>query len=377
MNLHQRYGLTRVINAAGSFTPVGVSRSSPAVADAVARALGEFFVVDELQSALSRLVASMTGAEAGAVTHCASAAITLSVAATMTGDDSAAVAALPDAGTMPNRVVIPAGHVIDYGHPILTDIRLAGAAPVIAGDASSCTVRDLEQALGDDRCACLLLVSSRLIRDRSLDHAEAVAAAHRRGVPAIIDGAAQDLRIDQLLATGADLVLVSAQKYLAAPTAGLIVGRESLVRACRAHERGIGRAMKATKEAIVGVLAALEQRRGLDLPRWRDEQASKLRRFVEQANTIAGISASEQPDPAGMPFSRACLRIDPVRFGRDATALADALRAGQPSIWVIGHALADGQLVLELVPLRDAEIGQIVERLTELGAKETPGPARA
>ena len=61
----------------------------------------------------------------------------------------------------------------------------------------------------------------------------------------------------------ADLVLVSAQKYLASPTAGLIIGRKRLVHACRAHEKGIGRAMKATKEAVIGVLAALEERQNL------------------------------------------------------------------------------------------------------------------
>ena len=52
-SLHERFGLTRVINAAGTFTPVGVSRSSDAVARATAAALGDFFVIEELQAAAS------------------------------------------------------------------------------------------------------------------------------------------------------------------------------------------------------------------------------------------------------------------------------------------------------------------------------------
>ncbi len=88
MSVIQHYGLTRVINARGTFTPLGVSRSSAGVASAVAEALLEFYVLDELQATVSRLVATTTGAEAAAVTHCVCAAITLSVAASMAGERS-------------------------------------------------------------------------------------------------------------------------------------------------------------------------------------------------------------------------------------------------------------------------------------------------
>ena len=102
-------------------------------------------------------------------------------------------------------------------------IRLAGAVPIIAGSESNCTTANIAHALAAERTACPLLVSSRLTRGTAVDLAAAVATVQALGVPAIIDGAAQDMRLDDLLATGADLVLVSAQKYLAAPTAGLIV----------------------------------------------------------------------------------------------------------------------------------------------------------
>ena len=55
--IHARLGLHPVINAAGTFTPLGVSRSSPAVADAVAQSLQEFFVIDELQALACRALA--------------------------------------------------------------------------------------------------------------------------------------------------------------------------------------------------------------------------------------------------------------------------------------------------------------------------------
>ena len=365
-SIHAKYGLTRVINARGTFTPLGVSRSSTRVRAAVADALAEHFVIDELQAAVSARIASHYGAETAAVVHCTAAAITVAVAAAMAGDAPERVAALPDSTDMPNRVVIPAGHVVDYGHPILTAIRLAGATPVIAGTEARCDIADLERALVEERTACLLLVSSRLARGAPLDLGAAVAAAHRQSVPAIIDGAAQDLRLPELLATRADLVLLSAQKYLAAPTAGLIVGRKPLVQACRAQERGIGRGMKASKEALVGVLAALEEREALDLPAWQAEQSRKVAWFVDQVRGVSGIAASSLPDSSGLPFSRVRLQIGPTHPLASAAALAVALRQGAPSIWVMDHAAADGYLLLELVSLRDDEMGEIISSLSSL-----------
>ena len=368
-SLHERFGLTRVINAAGTFTPVGVSRSSDAVARATAAALVDFFVIEELQAAADRALAKHAGADAGAVTHCAAAGITQAIAATMTGSDPERVAALPDASGMADRVVIPAGHAVDYGHPILTDIRLAGATPVVAGNERGCSLADIESALAHRGTACLLLVSSRLTRGQPIDLAEAVAAAHRRGVPAIIDGAAQDLRMRELLGTGADLAIFSAHKYLASPTAGLIVGRRELVQACRAQERGIARAMKPSKEAIAGVLAALEEREQLDLPRWRASQRVKVAHFIGQANAIPGIRASEAPDPSGMPFSRVSLEVSPAGRRWDAVALAAALRDGSPSIRTMDRAATQGRLLLELVPLEDDELQAILDRIAALASE--------
>jgi L-seryl-tRNA(Ser) seleniumtransferase len=366
MTLHSRYGLSEVINAAGSFTPVGVSRSSSDVAQAAGEALTQFFVMDDLQDALSAAVCRFTGAEAGAAVHCVAAGITLSVAAAMTGLDPARIAALPTTDGMPNRVVLPAGHAVNYGHPIEQDIRLAGAKPILAGGSGGCPQDALRTALADPDTACLLLVSSRLVRGAPVDLTQAVAEAHRRCVPAIIDGAAQDMRIDELIATGADLVLCSAHKYLAAPTAGLVIGRRHLVEAVRAQQKGIGRGMKPSKEAIVGVLAAIAERQRLDLPSWRETQDRKVSDFVARASTLKGITARSEPDPAGMPFARACLRIDGERAGLDAKAIAQALKSGRPPIWVMEHRVVEGELGFELVQVTESEIATILQRLSAL-----------
>ncbi len=369
MKIHDSYDLTTIINAAGTFTPLGVSRSSPLVGQAVAEALSEFFVMDELQDAVSTVIAEWTGAEAGTVTHCVSAGIVLSIAAAITGNSSEGVAILPDTRGMPNRVVLPAGHAINYGHPILQDVRLAGAIPVLAGSIEQCTMAELERQLDQAEVACLLLISSRLVTGQPVDLARAVALAHARGLPAIIDGAAQDMRIECLLKTNADLVLVSAHKYLASPTAGLVIGKKDYVAAVRAHEKGIGRAMKASKEGICGVLAAIAERKKIDLVAWRDEQQKKVDYFVQKANSFYGINAESIADPAGMPISRVHLSIEPDKAGISAANFANALRSGTPSIWTMSNALQKGQVILELVPLNDGELEFIISRIASILGK--------
>ncbi|ERJ19179.1 L-seryl-tRNA selenium transferase protein [Salinisphaera shabanensis E1L3A] len=365
MNLYERYGLTPVINAAGTYTPLGVSRSSPYVAETAAAALGQFFVIDELQDRISQTVSQIYGVEAAALTHCVAAGITMAVAAAMTGTNETKIAALPNTRDLPSRVVIPAAHVVNYGHPILTDIRLAGATPIQVGGHEACQIAELDAALADTDTACLLLVSSRLTQGPRVDFDEAVRVAHKRSIPVIIDGAAQDIRLEELLRTGADIVLVSAHKYLAAPTAGLMIGRADYVAACRAQEKGIGRGMKASKEALCGVLAALEERAALDRDDWRDEQARKVAWFLDQMQPVQSIVATEWPDPSMAPFSRVVLQLDSAER---AAALVARLAHERPAIRVMEHELAQGRLILELVPLTDRELDVVASRIASADA---------
>lgn len=359
--LHVKYDLTQVINAAGTYTPLGVSRSSEHVAQSAALALRSFFIVNELQELVSARLSGVCGCEAAAVTHCVSAAITQAVAACIAGDDPAAVAELPDARGRDRAVVVPQGHCVNYGHPLVTDIRLAGGTVVHAGTNAACSMEDIERALDSPGVCALLLVASRLTAFHSFDAAGAVASAHARGIPVIIDGAAQDMRIRDLLATGADAVLISAHKYLASPTAGLVLGTHTFVKRFRAQEVGIGRGMKPSKEAIVGVLAALEERQALDPVAWRQQQDAKVEMAVALLNACPGIRASAEPDPVGMPFQRVLVGF---RQGADVKRrVVQALKSARPSIWVMEHLPDQSAIQLELVALTEAEVRQVVEAI--------------
>jgi L-seryl-tRNA(Ser) seleniumtransferase len=106
---------------------------------------------------------------------------------------------------------------------------------------------------------------------------------------------------------------------------------------------------------------------------WSAVQGRKAAWFVEQIKTITGLSAAAVPDPAGMPFPRVCLDIKPAGAEWSAQGVAAALQAGTPSIWVMEHAASLGQLWLELVPLTDAEMQGIIQRLHALAAQFSEG----
>lgn len=130
--------------------------------------------------------------------------------------------------------------------------------------------------------------------------------------------------------------------------------------------------MKPSKEALVGVLAALQERRGLDLVAWAEEQKGKVAWFNERANRLPGIMAGEEPDPAGLPFSRVCLTVKPIGTQWNASVLAAKLRAGTPSIWLMEQGVQEGRLLLELVPLDENELRLIIDRLACLVSAEGP-----
>ncbi|SNZ06527.1 aminotransferase class V-fold PLP-dependent enzyme [Cohaesibacter gelatinilyticus] len=352
-----------LINARGTFTPLGVSRSSAAIAHATANALSEFHKISDLQITLESALQKWSGAEAGFATHCTAASITLAVAACLTSTDQEAIASLPHYDGAHRKVLIPAGHCVNYGQSILQAIRLSGAKPYIVGSEHSYSLQDLEEALKADGIAALLLVSSRLTKGDAIDFNAAVALAHSYSVPVILDAAAQDFRVRELVETDADLILISAQKYMAAPTTGLIVGKASHIAAVKAQEAGIGRAMKASKEALMGALAALEERLSLDLSAWKAEQSEKAHHFVTSANEIKGITAWAEPDSTGLPFDRPCLKVDSDLYGCSATELADRLRNSSPYIWVIDHLAEQSLLLFELVPLKQEECKAILDRL--------------
>ena len=74
-----KLGVRRVINVTGNMTSLGASIAKPEVIEAVADILPHFVEIDDLQRRASQAIAKATGAEAGCVTACASAGVSMAL----------------------------------------------------------------------------------------------------------------------------------------------------------------------------------------------------------------------------------------------------------------------------------------------------------
>lgn len=364
MDLHKKYELRRVINACGKMTHLGGAIVLPPIADAARESMNHFFDLDELQAAAGRLIARESGAESGCVTACTAAGITLSVAAAMTGSDGAKVWQLPDTEGMKDRVLIQKGHCVNYGQPVTQAIRLAGARAVEVGVVNRCTEEQLRHELERGQVAAVVHVESHhTVRFGWVKLPRVAALAHEYGVPVIVDGAAQDLRLKQLIADGADIVITSAHKFLCSTTGGIVAGRKELIDAVYLQNRGIGRPMKAGKEAIIGAMAALEYRSTQDMSAWTAEQDRKVRRILDHLEEVDGLTLGIDPDPNGCPFSRAKLTPDPQVTGHTATSLTAALAEGDPTVVARAHHADEGYIYLDAIEMTDDEIDIACQRV--------------
>lgn len=351
----------RIINVAGTMTALGSSAAIPEVIEAATDILPWFVEVDDLQRIASRAIARATGGEAGLVTASASAGITLAVAASMTGTDLSRIARLPDAAGMRSGVVVQRGHLVDYGAPIEQAIRLAGGR--VSAVDKEVGLPGLAAVFDDTIAAALYVVSHHCDQERQIPLAAFAEAAARRGVPLIVDAAAEyDLK--GFVAAGADIVIYSAHKFLGGLTAGIVAGRKELIRAAYLQNRGIGRGMKVGKEGIVGAVAALEAWSRRDHRALRIREEGHISLWVERLSGIDGIRAEFSPDPTNNPVTRLRVYVDP-QSGTTAWAVADALADGERPVVVRSDEIERGYFELDPCNLREGEAEEVARRLRD------------
>jgi seryl-tRNA(Sec) selenium transferase len=114
--------------------------------------------------------------------------------------------------------------------------------------------------------------------------------------------------------------------------------------------------MKAGKEAIFGVIAALEFRMQQDMPAWTAEQDRRVQKIIDALGDISGLTLSIDPDPNGCPFSRARLTPNESVTGHTAASLTAALIEGNPTVVPRAHHTDEGYINLDAIEMTDEEI---------------------
>jgi len=402
VEIFKRLGLDvkPIINASGPITMYGGSLVPQEVVDAMSEVVHTAVRVDELQAAASKVIAKITGAEAGYVTCGCSSAITAATAACMTGYDVGRINRLPDTSGMPNEVLVGSSQRCGYGHAI----RAAGAREVIVGMPShplypgqvyDILTEEYEAAITDRTAAIAYFYCGGGIPPLE----EVVRLGKKYNIPIILDAANQVPPVENLkkfISIGVDLVAISGGKGIRGPQAsGLLFGRRDLIAAAVLNHfipdapagytsydkwapppllvpkeklRGvpyhpIGRGMKVSKEAIVGLITALQ------IFADGDKFASEMKRLrlllksiMERLQRVQGVQVEMVEGPYGG-YPVVIVKVDRAELGRSVNEISQRLKDGDPPIYVYAPPEFVDQFVINSCGLNEEQANIVADHV--------------
>ena len=388
MGIYERFGVKPIVNVAGTMTRYGGALMEKEALEAMHEAARYSVRVDELQAAASKVIADKTHAEAGIVTAGAFAALTLGTAACICGFDVAKMNRLPDTSGIPNEVIMPWHQRCGYDH----SIRATGARIIGVGVPNDATPPnevhiiskwDVESALTDRTVAIAYMT-------RKGSHPpleEIIEIGKRYNIPVLVDAAALVPAVEnlhQFIDMGADLVCFSGGKGIRGPQAsGILCGRRDLIASAAIQmldmsgepfdtweppsslipkeklrgkpEHGIGRGMKVSKEAIIGLLVALQNLTEEGFTKKAEHLRELLWSIGERVKNIAGVELRMTDDKGAYPMLE--VKINENIVGESATEVYRRLK--EEGIYVRDMQLNKGLIHIHSISM-DEEVARIV-----------------
>ena len=325
-NVYTRLGVKPIINGRGTWTYLSASLELPQVKAAQEEASRYFVNIFELQQAVGKRLAELTGAESGMITAGAAAAIASATAGCIAGSDPARVWQLPDTTGMKSEVVMIGGRIA-----FDSAVRLTGGKLVLAE-----TLDKVANAITPNTAMIYTTTTSDQLPKE-------IAIAKRAGVPLFLDAADGVPPIGKLrdfAKMGCDLYTVSGGKGLCGPQcSGLLLGRKDLIDAALANsnpwEGAVCRPMKVGKEEIIGCLAAVEAWYHMDVNTLNKEWQGRVDRIQKLIQTVAGVHTSIETPEGGNSYPTLTVSWDQKAWNYSIQECANELLAGTPSIAVL------------------------------------------
>src|SRR5579863_7753954 len=221
---YDKLGVTKIINAAGTYTMFTASIMPPSVQAAVARAAKHPVRLGELQTKAGEYLAKRLRCEGAVVTAGAASALTLGTAACITVTNKSASHDMPtDMGGLKNEVLVQKTHRYGYDHALKNcGIRFVEVE----------TMAEYEAAFNDRTVMAHFFNAG---EHGQIGREDWIRVAHKHGVPCFNDAAADVPPISNLwnyTQMGFDLVTFSGGKGIRGPqNAGLLLGRKDLIEA--------------------------------------------------------------------------------------------------------------------------------------------------
>jgi D-glucosaminate-6-phosphate ammonia-lyase len=370
--VYTRIGVRPFINCTATLTINGGSLTLPEVIVAMEQASHFHINLDELMEKVGDRLAELLHVEWGIVTAGTAAALTHATAGVLAGTDPEKIQRLPNLVGLKNEVIIPRESRNAYDHAV----RTLGVTVIEVN-----SVQELRAAIGP-RTAMIELLGN-YFGKAGLDLKDIAPIARAAGVPIVVDAAADYLIVpNPYIAQGADLVAYSGGKIIRGPQGGgLLLGRRDLVRAAWANSaphHAFGRALKVTKEEVIGVLRAVEAWRSdrdlaADFRTWESWYAH----ISDRITRVAGVRTEVKGPVRGGPFPVLNILWDSAKVGLTAGEVGRLLLDGQPRIMT--QAEGEGHsFLLRPVAMKPGEYKIVARRLYEvLSSARKKGEERA
>jgi uncharacterized pyridoxal phosphate-dependent enzyme len=375
-DVYTRIGVRPFINCTATLTINGGSLTFPEVIAAMEQAAHFHVDLDELMERVSARLAELLHVDWAIVTAGTAAALTHATSACLVGTDPEKIQRLPNLVGLKDEVIMPRESRNAYDHAI----RTLGVKIIEVSN-----VAELRRAIGPH--TAMIEVLGNYFGKADFDLKDVAPIAKERGIPILVDAAADYLMVpNPYLAQGADLVAYSGGKIIRGPQGGgLLVGRKDLVRAAWANSaphHAFGRALKVTKEEIVGTLAAVEVWRGgrdieVDFKEWKSWYAH----ISDRITKVQGVTATVIPPVRGGPFPTLNVYWDKQKIGLTAGEVGHKMLEGEPRIMT--HASGEGtSFLIRPVAMKPGEYQIVGERLFQIlssapAGKATKSPAAA
>lgn len=332
-NVYTRLGVKPFINANLPFTFLSATVVWPEVRRAIDEAAHYMVDIVELQRAVGRRLAEISGAESGMVSSGAAGSMALATAACIAGTDPEKIWQLPDTTGLKDQVIMWGGRSI-----FDSALRLVGGKPVV--------VRSLGALRGSINDRTAMLCTGYSADPDPVDPpplAEMVSICKSAGVPVFVDAAGGIPPIDNIrryARMGVDLYGFSGGKGLRGPQAsGLLFGQRALIEAALANstpvEGAVCRAMKVGKEEIIGCMAALEKWLTIDLDALYREQTETLKVIAGLVKAVPGVKTKIELRNGSNRFMQLVLDWDEEVLGLTTDECGRELREGDPPISVL------------------------------------------
>ncbi|WP_342570474.1 DgaE family pyridoxal phosphate-dependent ammonia lyase [Paenibacillus sp. FSL R5-0749] len=360
-SLQAKYGLKRVINASGRMSILGVSAPTDSVMDAMKQGGQRYVEMADLVNKSGEYITQFLGSESAVVVNSASSGIALSVAAIVTAGNPRISLRLHQEPVLKNEIIMLKGHNVQYGAPVETMVFLGGGRVVEVGYANEGRKEHIDQAIGENTAAILYVKSHHTVQKNMISVEEAWEVAQRRGVPLIVDAAAEeDLR---KYVQFSDLAIYSGSKAIEGPTSGIVAGKKKYVEWLQVQLHGIGRSMKVGKETIFGLLQALEEYQ--DKADHSEREKQKLE-ALQPLGELPGVSVRIVQDEAGRLIFRGRVQIDSSLAGVDAKKVNDQLREGVIAVYTRDYGVKQGYFDIDPRSLQGDDLQVIVSRIHEI-----------